>query len=119
MTPRRLEDDRSRSTRSDPLAVAPWFVKFPSTGGSRYRSVLEPLAATVIVVFSPPCSTVASPLRVSKLPIDADNELPNPCLEGEALTTSMTPPSFRPYSAGYPPVMLVIECTPPAPAPGA
>ena len=76
-------------------------------------------AVRLIVVFSDPCSTIASPLPVSKLPTDADNELPNPCLAGDELTTSMTPPSFRPYSAGYPPVMIVIECTSSAPGSGA
>ena len=56
--------------------------------------------ATLKVVFGHPYSATASALLVSKLPAETEALPPNPCRVCAVVTTSITPPSFRPYSAG-------------------
>ena len=80
--------------------VVPSFVKFSSTGGSRYRSVPAMPALTLIVARGHEYSAIASPPFVLKLPSDPARLPCKPRRASPEVTTSMTPPSLRPYSAG-------------------
>ena len=106
----------NRALAPPPVAL---FVKFSTTGGSRYRPVWAESTLTPATVAPRAYCAETSPLAVEKLPPSNIAEPCQPAVVFSVVVTSMTPPSFRPYSAGYPAVRTFIDWMSSASSPGA